>query len=575
VPSLLSPGITGAILALAWLAGLWFAAPLIDPDERDVGDRIRNTILLGVAIPFGLAFLGIFSAWSASALLAAAGIARRRLRAATLAAPEPALLAVLAAVPLFLWPQLVHPVLEGDSLAYHLPNAAAWAQSHSVWQTNAREWFYPGASELFAAPFFVFGARFSLPLCGSLPALLLMARITIWGRELGARTLEAGLCAIALVATPIAAYEVGTLQNDVWLAAFFVETLFVLRSRRGWTATAVTSLLKPVGFAYAAIAFLVTRRLDVRALLAFLPLGLWLVRDAVLLPSAQVAVESDPNYWATTIVANLWPTIGLLGSGLRYAGYATPLFLALPFVGLAFPKIRFASIGGCLAAVLFSFLPHSYFGNINYVAAGTSFRYALPAMACGALVLCAITARLRWLGIAIAGLASLCGITVVMTVFWNDGWAAPVALGITPLCIAAVFFDRTRQRYAAIVIGAMVVVAAAPLAQTRAAGFFQDWMRGPSGAPTHAFDWIALHRPERLAVWNVGAGSVLLMSPGTRTVEASDSVPCETAKTERALLFAGTDRDLPAVEQARRRGIARACGNVVYDDDAALIVQPR
>jgi hypothetical protein len=558
-----------------WLAGLWFAAPLIDVDECDFGDRIRSTIILGVAIPFVLAFLGIFWGWSAFALLAAASFARRRLRATTAAAPEPALLAVCAAALLFLWPQLVHPVLEGDSLAYHLPNAAAWAQSHSIWQTNAREWFYPGASELFAAPFVAFGAHFSLPLCGSLPALLLMARIAIWGRELGARTLEAGLCAFALVATPIAAYEVGTLQNDLWLAAFFVETLYVLRSRGGWTTAAVTGLLKPVGFGYAAIAILVTRRLEVRMLLAFLPLGLWLVRDAVLLPSAQVAIEPIPDYWATTIAANLRPTLGLLGSGLRYAGFATPLFLALPFLGLAFPRIRSACIGGSLASVLFLFLPYSFFGNINYIAAGTSFRFALPAMACGALVLCAITARSRRLGIALAGLISICGITVVMTVFWNDGWAGPVALGITPLCIAAVLFDRTRQRYAAVAISAIVVVAAAPLAQTRAAGFFDDWMRGPSGAPTHAFDWIALHRPERLAVWNVGAGSVLLMSPGTRTVEAAESVPCETAKTDRALLFAGTDRDLPAVEQARRRDIARACGNVVYDDDAALIVQPR
>jgi hypothetical protein len=565
----------GGVLAFVWLAGLWYAAPLLDAAERDVADRLRNALVLGVAIPFALAFAGILWGASAFAVLGGACLARRRYRRERIGPPPRALLGVVTALVFFAWPQLVHPLLEGDSLAYHLPNAVAWAQAHSIWRATAREWFYPGASELFAAPFVAFGARWSLPACGSVAAVLIVARITLWGRELGARIVDAGLCALACVATPIAAFEVGTLQNDLWLAAFFLETLYVLRNRFDWKAAALTSLLKPVGFVYAAIAILVTRRFDARVLLAFVPLALWIARDALLLAHADVPVEPPPDYWATAIASNVPATLELLTTGLRTAGFAVPLLVALPFAGLALPEIRSAALGGSLAAVVYVFLPYGFAGSVNFIAAGTSFRFALPAMACGALVLCALCVRVRGPAVGTAVVIALLGGVAVATDFWSDGWAAPVALGLTPLCVGAVALDRSRRRSVASAIPAFVLVASAPFAAVRAEGFFADWMRGPNGAPTQVFAWLAAHGPRRVVVWSVRAGSVFLMSPRTRVIEASAADPCETARAARALLLVGTDRDSPAEEQAQRRTVARACGALLYADGAALVVEPK
>ena len=547
---------------------------MLDSAERDVADRLRNVCTLGIVIPFALSFCGVFWGVSAVACALVAAALRFRLKRQNFTWPPAALWIALGGIIALGWPQWIRPVLEGDSLAYHLPNAASWAQTHSIWQTNAHEWFYPGGSELFASTLFAIGARFALPLCGTLPALLLASRLTIWGKALGLRTWEAAICAVALMATPIAAYQTGTLQNDLWLAAFFVESLWLAQSATGVQSLAVTALLKPVGWVYAALALPLRGRLSVRMLVIFVPFGLWLMRDLILAQHPAVAVEPAPAYWTTTIAGNLTATLALLPQGLSYAGYAALLFWVLPFAGLTIPEIRRTAIAGSIASALYLFLPYSFAGNVNYIAAGTSFRFALPAMAVGALVLCALAKRARPLVLVIALVIAAFGMYRVFGTFWNDAWTRE-ALFIGIVCGAIFAFDRTTLRVLSVVTAVALLIAGPRLAQMRAQGFLADWLRAPDGSPTHAFDWIAEHRPARVVTLSVRPGTVLLASPATRTLEANNMQPCETAADFAALLFVGTDLDLPAAEQSRRRQVALTCGAVVYSDGAAVLIRPR
>ena len=73
---------------------------------------------------------------------------------------------LIAALVVVAWPQLVRPLLDGDSLSYHLPNAASWVQAHSLWTTATRYWWYPPASELFASGLYAVASPFALPWCG-------------------------------------------------------------------------------------------------------------------------------------------------------------------------------------------------------------------------------------------------------------------------------------------------------------------------------------------------------------------------------------------------------------------------
>ena len=557
-----------------WFALLWYAAPLLDSAETDIADRFRNVCVLGVVIPFALSFCGVFWGATAIACVLVAAALRFRLRRESFAWPSRGSWLAIGGVIALGWPQWIRPVLEGDSLGYHLPNAASWAQMHSVWQTTAHEWFYPGGSELFAATLYALDARWALPLCGALPALLLGSRLTIWGKALGLRSWEAALCALALIATPIAAFQIGTLQNDLWLAAFFLESLWLARGPSAVESLALTALLKPVGWMYAVISLASPGRFSSRALLAFLPLGLWLLRDVILLQHPAVAIEPAPAYWSTTIAGNLVATLSLLAQGLSYAGYAVVVFWLLPFAGLALAQLRPAAIAGSIASLLYLFLPYSFSGNVNYIAAGSSFRFTLPAMAVGALVLCALVKRARPVVLVIVAAIAAFGAYRVLGTFWNDAWTRE-ALLIGILGGALFAFDRTRWRAMSALAALLLLIAAPRLAHVRAAGFFGDWLRSPDGSPTRAFDWIAEHRPPRIVTLSVRPGIVLLASPGTRTLEADIMQPCETAAGFAALLMVGTDLDLPVAEQSRRRQVALTCGTVVYSDGAAVLIRPR
>ncbi len=174
--------IVSALETLAWLALLWYGAGLFSPARRvDAANRIRDTLFLAVCSAFGLALLGLFypaSCFGIAAAIAAFRLSRdrrfpRSVRTSGNSEAFAHVLPVVAAA-VVSWPGIVRPILDGDSLGYHLPNAASWANAHSLWTTATMYWWYPPGSELFASALFLIGGPTVLGVAG-LAALLLLA----------------------------------------------------------------------------------------------------------------------------------------------------------------------------------------------------------------------------------------------------------------------------------------------------------------------------------------------------------------------------------------------------------------
>ena len=158
-------GLIAGILTALWLLGLLAAAPALRHGARYAfADRLRDALILGAAIPFALGIADVLypaACWIVLATCVA--IAYRRAPPAIenpvrqRSRPPYVLIAALALVA---WPPLMRPLLDGDTLSYHLPNAAAWVHAHGLWTTDARYWWYPPGSEIFASGLFAVSGPF-------------------------------------------------------------------------------------------------------------------------------------------------------------------------------------------------------------------------------------------------------------------------------------------------------------------------------------------------------------------------------------------------------------------------------
>jgi hypothetical protein len=404
-----------------------------------------------------------------------------------------------------------------------------------------------------------------------MPALLIAARIYTVARNAHAPAYAAASIAIALVCTPVAALEVGTLQNDLWLAAFFVE---IVAADRSPYSLAVCALLKPFGWIEALVAACAARVPPRAVLVGFVPLAFWAIRDEALLLHGKALGVVAPPYFSSTIAENVMVALPQLAHGIAMVTPQSFLWLTVLVAGL-FVRPRRYAIAGVAALVIYAFLPLAYrSGAINYVLDASSFRFALPALACAALV-AAHFARRAPAATAIAGYAAaVWSVWSVLAIFWNDAytrWAiVAAALGIA----AAAAVVRTRGASTAMAALAIAIVASWA-ACSRAAGFYSDWMREGSGKPTGVFAWIAAHKPAAVVAENVRTGAILMMSPGTRAYDVAASQGCAQARRSDALLMVGSNEDLGRAQLARAVAGARTCGNTLYEDGAAVIVQPR
>lgn len=564
------------LAAALWLLGLFAAAPALRASESyGFVDRLRDALILGVAIPFALGFVHALYPAACWALLAgclAVALLRRASRAPRRASAMPPFVLIGALVAVT-WPQLMRPLLDGDSLSYHLPNAAAWAHAHSLWTTTTRYWWYPPASELFASACYTVAGPFALPWCGFGALALLGFRIAAWARDAFAAP---PLLADALAAATVTAYPIAiqgaTLQNDVWLAAFWLESLWAMRAG----TVAVAALIKPQGWLFALIA-LVARRARPRLwLAAAVPFGAWLIHDALLWRSAGIAPQStmDASVVSSTIVAHGVPALALL---IRVALTVSPfalltLLAALlgPLLGRRDPRLGWAA---CAGALLFFVFPFGYATAVAQLATGESLRFAAPAMAIGAVLL-ALPAR-RAAGAATAALlaSTLYGIWYVLAIFWNDGGThAALAFAALAVAIAALAHIRRIAWANALAFG-LAVVAATHLAARHPLDYYADALHVGAAKPG-VYAWLERTRPAAIGGWGLRLGVVNVLAPSTRTLDLPDTAPCAQARSADALLVAVAQSDRSPAENAARLQRARTCGRAVYSDAIGVVVEP-
>lgn len=564
------------LAAFLYVAGLWIAAPALDRSISRLADRIRAMLLLGMAIPFGLGAVHLLytpAVWVVLGIIMLRALSLTHYRVMlSLSKQDPIAYAVLAASLVVIWPPLVRPLLDGDSLAYHLPNAASWVQAHSIWISSAPYWFYPPGSEMFASGLLAASGRWSLPLAGVLPAWLLCARLYSIARESGAPYYAAAAVPLAFICTPLAAFESGTLQNDLWLAAFFVD---ILATRQRAMSIAAAALIKPFGWIEAALAAAIARIPFRCAVIASIPLLFWIARDLVLFKLGPVAPSGpQPAYWPTTIAANFTLALPQLVHGTFVATPQCLVWLAFIVVALFLPQGRRYAIAGALAFVVYVLLPVSYSnGATNYVLDASSLRYALPALACGAAVAALAAARQPVIAAVCGYGVAIWGAERVLGVFWNDAYTRYAPLVALAALLATLFAKRTRA-IPAVAVFLAVLVLGAQSAATRATGFYADWMRDAGGKPTGAFAWIARTHPAIVVADNVRGGAILMSSPQTRVLPAQTGTGCALARKYGALLLTGSNEETAPAKLQHAFAQARACGSVLYADGAAVIVKP-
>jgi len=563
-----------------WLLGLYAAAPALRTDARyGLTDRVRDALVLGVAIPLGLGLvhaLYSIACWIVLIVAIAAATWRDRSRStarSSVATRPPYLL--VAALALVAWPQLIRPLLEGDSLSYHLPNAAAWVQAHSIWTTATRYWWYPPASELFASALYAASGPFAVPWSGLGALLLLGLRVNAWARAASASPLLADALAAATVTAYPIAIQGGTLQNDVWLAAFFLEGLWLLHAPSANAAArtlAVTALIKPQGWMLAAIALVAMRGRRGVWLAAGAALGLWVLHDALLWQRAIVAPATTMygSFAGSSILAHGIPALLLLG---RVALVASPFALVAIFAALAGPFVAWRDGAGwaaCGAALLAVALPFGYATSVAQLATGASLRLAIPAIAAGAALLARPARRTASAATALLVASTVFGCIEVIATFWNDA-PTRTALAVAPLAAAIVWLAHARRQRWPVAVGFAAAAFAAGLVATRyTVDFYTDAFR-IGNRTTGVYAWIAAHRPPDVGGWGLALGTVNVLAPQTRTIELPDLDACARAERAHVLLVAVAENDRTLAFNAARLGAARACGRIVYDDGLAVV----
>ena len=573
------------ILTALWLLGLLAAAPALGHGARySFADRLRDALILGAAIPFALGIVDLLypaACWIVLAMCVA--IAYRRastvIEAPAQRSRPPYVL--IAALALVAWPPLMRPLLDGDTLSYHLPNAAAWVHAHGLWTTDPRYWWYPPGSEIFASGLFAVSGPFGLGWSGFGALALIGFRVADWASaEFGLPAWLADALAAATVTMTPLALQAGSLQNDVWLAAFFLESLWVLQRQTGAAARTVafTALLKPYGWIFAAVAAAASRAPLRVWIAAAAAIGVWIAHDAVLWHASIVAPagSSTGNKPDTLIIAHGLPALWLLA---RVAAAASPFVLPALLAAVFGPLLageerRTLGVAALCAFLWFLVMPLAYADRHPQLATGASLRYAAPALVLGALLLARIAARWPYAAVAVLLLATAYGASQVMATYWNDG-GTHVALAIAAIAAANTALARLKFLRWLLPAGfAAAAIVATVLATRDPVAYYAEGLR-VNGRTTGVYAWIARTRPPAVGGWGLRAGIVNVLDPAARAIDLPDATPCLTAQRERVLMLAIAEDDRPGAFNADRLRAARACrGRERYDDGIAVAVSP-
>ncbi len=583
--------ITDGIAAALWLAALWYAAGLLSREQTvtQPADRLRDAIALGVFIPFALSICGILSGVACAALagaLAAVRFARvqcsssgdideadRRNGHEAIARAVPTLACIAVA-----WPGLVRPLLQGDSLGYHLPNAAAWSVTHSFWTTGTTYWWYPGGSEMFAAGLFSVAGPASLGLAGFVVLLLLAHRLYAFGRKADVPPWCAGIVAGFVVSVPIIALQGHDLENDVWLSAWTLEIVWAAMYDRAtlMRSAGVAALIKPYGFVYAAVALAAARTPWRTALLALVPFAVWVVRDALLWPSATLAPAQTaiPNVVQTTIAAHGLGGVMLLARAVAAQGAGT-IVLALALAAtLLFAREPVVRLIAAFGALFYYVVPLGFASSVPQLANGASLRYAIPALVVGIVGMVRPLGPFTWpAGIALAALAAF-DVRSVLGIFWNDAATHGVVYALIPIALMALLPRRHIGAAATAIVAFGLVVYAARLAAARPVAYYDDWL-GNGAQRSGLFAWLVRTQPSRIVGWEFPVGAISVVMPHAAVFNTGDSAPCAQARALHAVLVLHDVADAPLGLRHERIDRVRACGRALYRDRTALVVDGR
>jgi hypothetical protein len=573
--------LAGAVTAALWLIGLLAAAPALHTGQRyGAAERVRDALVLGVAIPFVLGFFHVLypvACWIALGCCIVIAYRRRALQRLDVA-PDPVPYLLVAALALVAWPQLMRPLLDGDSLSYHLPNAGAWVQAHGVWTTGPRYWWYPPGSELFAAGLYAVSGPFAVGWSGLAALALVGFRIVAWTRTQWAAPplLADALAAAAVTAAPLA-LQAGTLQNDVWLAAFFLETLWTIRREPGaaMRTIAIAALIKPYGWIFAIVAALAARAPWKVWLAGAAAIAFWIAHDVILWNQAIVsaASTSSANTWQTTIVAHGLPALGLLA---RVSLLTSPFTLIALLAAAAGPVIardgeRDLGWAALAAAVLFLLMPLAYADLHPQLATGASLRYAAPAIVLGTLLLTRIALLAPRIAIVLLIVSSAFGAISVAALYWNDA-PTRTAFGVALLAVGIVAGGRVLRSPWPVAAGVATAIAASwILAARHPIDYYSDALSA-DGKRSGVYAWIARTQPAAVGGWGLRLGTVDVLSPETRVLDLPEADACAAARRQNVLLVAVAEPDRTPRFNALRLRDARACGSVRYDDGVAVVV---
>jgi hypothetical protein len=589
--ALADPGTQSGIFTGFWFALLWYGAPIFQSHRKPANDfasRLRDTLVLGVAIPGILGCVNVLFGWSC--VIVAIGIvvarivrnpafARRSRLHAPLAQRPSNLWNALVLMPVLAcaWPLAVRPLLDGDSLSYHFPNAAAWADAHGIWITTTRYWWYPGGSELFAAGTFAVAGPFGLPLCGTLALALLGLRAYALALRASLAPIAAASLAMLVVTALPFVLQVGNLENDVWLSAFLLEMLWCARYEPDAfvrTAT-VTSLLKPIGWLFAISLAIVERARRKSIALSSLGFMAWLARDTMLWRTAVVpaSASSYPHVESTTIAAHGW-----LGMTTLVAALARDPAFAMLAVGLvvtlACGRDRGIRMIAATLGIIFVLEPFGFDNGHAQLADGQSLRFFIPAVAFGAI---GVAPYLRNVAIPFAVMAFALTIFDVFRfigIFAADANTHGWFLVVIAAALGTLIPYRAWRRTTVTLLLLGFTAYAGRLAGSHAAGYYDDELtRGGRSSPV--FSWLARERPAAVVGRTAPVGPIGIVSPTTTMIDGVDEGACVLAKRTGALLMVANTVDTGDAAFARERADARACGIALFDEPNAIVVRPR
>jgi hypothetical protein len=576
-----------AASAALWLGGLWSTGYFFGAASRDFAGRLRAMATIGVAIPLACAVVGMLNAaacWIVMIALFTFSLLDRR-RRGNASGPQTTVTLgerLAEAIPLIActavsWPGLVRPVLDGDSLSYHLPNAASWATAGSIWTASTMYWWYPGGSEMFDAGLLAASGPAALGFAGFMALALLGQRLYQIARHSDIPAWSAAAIAAAVVTVPAIGIQGSTLQNDVWLAAFTLELVWALQNDRRWTIANswMLSLIKPIGFVVALFAHLAARSKRSTLLLSFAMIAAWSIRIAVLSHSAvtRSALPDANDLFATTILAHGNDGLLTFARALALQGPGMMCLAILSLIGTFSTTNRLLKWTALCAMAFFVVEPYGFTNGTPQLASGQSLRFLFPALVLGT------SASFPLLRRAIVPTAVVClvlscyQIDAVREIFYTDSATRNMPFVVAGLVAVTYLSARRHWNFPLPILSLALVAFAAFGAGENPARYIAD-RYAVNGVPSTLFDWMRTTQPKAIVGDRLDVGAVTLVSPRTRPFDSNGS-PCSEARRHDALLAVMTSRAINASEQAAMAGLIADCGIIRIRDESGAILQPR